>query len=182
MSESLNNVEYLYKSYYNKLKFFFLKSGITTETAEELCQETFIKVYNNREKFDPNKGSENTWVYAIARNELTDLFRRNNKEKNIIEYSSWENLVSSYDSSTYKREEERILMEKLTKSIHLLKEPEKSIVILHCIHGKSIAETSLQTGIAQRTVSRRLVSALSLLKEELKSLGIDKSWLEGAQG
>ncbi|MBM9499082.1 sigma-70 family RNA polymerase sigma factor [Leptospira sp. 201903071] len=181
MSVSLDNVEYLYKSYYNKLKFFFLKSGVTTETAEELCQETFIKVYNHREKFDPTKGSENTWVYAIARNELTDYFRKNNKEKNSVEFSSWETLISSYESSAYKREEERILLEKLTQSIHMLKEPEKSIVVLHCIHGKSIAETSFQTGIAQRTVSRRLVSALTLLKEELRSLGIDKTWLEGVQ-
>ncbi|TGL92783.1 RNA polymerase sigma factor [Leptospira barantonii] len=181
MSVTLDNVEYLYRSYYDKLKFFFLKSGITTETAEELCQETFIKVYNHREKFDATKGSESTWIYSIARNELIDFYRRSQKDKNVVEFSSWENLVSSFESSTYKLEEQKILMEKLKKSISILKEPERSIVILHCIHGKSIAETSERTGVAQRTVSRRLVSALTLLREELKSSGIDKTWLEGVK-
>ncbi|XDD51089.1 RNA polymerase sigma factor [Leptospira sp. WS92.C1] len=181
MTLNLNNVEYLYKSYYNKLKFFFLKSGITMDVAEELCQETFIKVYNNRDKYDSVKGSENSWVYAIARNELTDFFRKNAKNVNSIEIGSWDTLTSSYDASITRQEEERILLEKLNKSIHLLKEPEKSIVVLHCIRGKSIAETSLQTGIAQRTISRRLVSALTLLREELKSLGVDKTWLEGVK-
>ncbi|TGL82096.1 RNA polymerase sigma factor [Leptospira yasudae] len=181
MSIKLDNVEYLYKSYYNKLKFFFLKSGITNETAEELCQETFMKVYNHRERFDSSKGSESTWVYSIARNELIDYFRKSRKEKNLVDFSSWENLVSSYETSAYKLEEEKVLLEKLSKSIHLLKEPEKSIVILHCIHGKSIAETSSHTGIAQRTISRRLVSALKLLREELQTSGIDESWLQGGK-
>ncbi|MDV6237287.1 sigma-70 family RNA polymerase sigma factor [Leptospira ellisii] len=180
MSDTLDNVERLYKSYYDKLKFFFLKSGITNESAEELCQETFIKIYNNHKKYDPAKGSENTWVYAIAKNELIDFYRRNKNEKAVTDWEKWENLTFSSGSSQ-NNAEEKLLMEKLNKSIHQLKEPEKSIVVLHCIHGKSIAETSERTGIAQRTVSRRLVSAFKLLKEELRISGIDKSWLQGAQ-
>ncbi|TGK34452.1 sigma-70 family RNA polymerase sigma factor [Leptospira gomenensis] len=180
MSDTLEEVERLYKSYYNKLKFFFLKSGLTNESAEELCQETFIKIYKHHQKYDPNKGSENTWVYAIAKNELIDFYRRNKNEKTIIDWEKWENLTFSSGSSQNDAEE-KMLMEQLNKSIHQLKEPEKSIVVLHCIHGKSIAETSEQTGIAQRTVSRRLVSAFKLLKDELKMSGIDGSWLQGVQ-
>lgn len=49
------------------------------EAADELTQETFLKVWKNLKKFQVDKNFK-IWIYAIARNVLIDWFR---KKKNI---------------------------------------------------------------------------------------------------
>lgn len=39
------------------------------EDAEEVVQDTFVKVFDNAARFDPVRGSVRAWVYTIARNE-----------------------------------------------------------------------------------------------------------------
>ncbi len=49
---------------------------VTRETAEDLTQATFERVIKHWRRYDPALASERTWVLAIARNVLTDHFRR----------------------------------------------------------------------------------------------------------
>lgn len=42
--------------------------------AEDLAQESFVRVYRHRHRFDPNQGFR-TWLYAIAMNLVRDRFR-----------------------------------------------------------------------------------------------------------
>ncbi len=46
------------------------------ETAEDLTQTTFERALRNWSRFDPRRGSERTWLLAIARNLLIDQHRR----------------------------------------------------------------------------------------------------------
>jgi RNA polymerase sigma-70 factor (ECF subfamily) len=178
MSSNLGNAEYIYLNYYNRLKYFFQKSGLSPETAEELSQDTIVKVYSNHDKYHEDKGEEHTWIYAIARNELIDYYRKSHKEKILLDHQLSERAFNP-NSKGLNEEDKEETLDALRTAIDMLKEPEKSIVLLHCIHGKTIAETSKYTGIAQRTISRRLVSALILLKEDLKSKGINNNSLAG---
>lgn len=56
--------------------FAFLAYSVSAQTAEDLTATTFERVVRSWERFDPNKGSERTWVLSIARNVLTDHYRR----------------------------------------------------------------------------------------------------------
>jgi len=44
--------------------------------AEELVQDTFVRLWRGADRFDPARGSARTWIYAIARNSAIDLQRR----------------------------------------------------------------------------------------------------------
>jgi RNA polymerase sigma-70 factor, ECF subfamily len=44
--------------------------------AEELVQDTFVRLWRSAGRFDPERGSVRTFVYAIARNAAIDLRRR----------------------------------------------------------------------------------------------------------
>lgn len=44
--------------------------------AEDIVQETFLKVWTHAERFDPDKGSAKGWIYRIATNLCTDRYRR----------------------------------------------------------------------------------------------------------
>ena len=55
------------------------------EVAEDLLQETFIKIWNSAEGYDPDKGRLFTWMMNIARNVAIDKLRSKdyrNAEKN----------------------------------------------------------------------------------------------------
>jgi RNA polymerase sigma-70 factor (ECF subfamily) len=58
--------------------FAFKQSGydVRDSLAEELVQETMIKVWQKASSFDPGKASASTWIFTIARNTRIDLLRK----------------------------------------------------------------------------------------------------------
>ena len=59
------------------IKAFALSgSTLSANHADELVQEVMLKVWQKAGAFNPEKAAASTWVYTIARNCRTDLFRR----------------------------------------------------------------------------------------------------------
>jgi RNA polymerase sigma factor (sigma-70 family) len=56
--------------------YAFLSYSVDAATAEDLTSATFERVVRSWHRFDPERGNERTWILAIARNLLTDHFRR----------------------------------------------------------------------------------------------------------
>jgi RNA polymerase sigma-70 factor (ECF subfamily) len=53
---------------------YLVRSLQNQDDAADLAQETFARVYENRDKFDPRR-KFSTWLYAIATNLVRDRFR-----------------------------------------------------------------------------------------------------------
>ena len=47
-----------------------------TQAAEDVVQETFLRAYRARQRFDPNRASFGTWLYQIALNYCRSHLRR----------------------------------------------------------------------------------------------------------
>jgi RNA polymerase sigma-70 factor (ECF subfamily) len=59
------------------IKAFALSgSSLSASHADELVQEVMLKVWQKAGGFNPEKAAASTWVYTIARNCRTDMFRR----------------------------------------------------------------------------------------------------------
>jgi RNA polymerase sigma-70 factor (ECF subfamily) len=56
--------------------YAFFAYSVPEPTAEDLTSNTFEKVLRSWSQFDATRGSERTWILAIARNVLMDHFRR----------------------------------------------------------------------------------------------------------
>jgi RNA polymerase sigma-70 factor (ECF subfamily) len=56
--------------------FAFFAYSVSRETAEDLTASTFERVIRAWDGYDPERGPERAWVLAIARNLLTDHYRR----------------------------------------------------------------------------------------------------------
>ncbi|EMO59494.1 sigma-70, region 4 [Leptospira santarosai str. CBC1416] len=64
---------------------------------------------------------------------------------------------------------EKAFLEKTIKgTIESLPEPEKSIILYKELKRKTLKETARALGISERTVSRRLISAISLLRAKME--------------
>ena len=47
----------------------------STQVAEDLTQETFLRIWIHRDRFDPSRGSAAAWLMAVARNAAVDYLR-----------------------------------------------------------------------------------------------------------
>jgi RNA polymerase sigma-70 factor, ECF subfamily len=66
--------EDLFRRYYRPVVAFFLHKGFSTEESRDLAQETFFRVYKNREGFRGDSSAE-TWLFQIAANLYKNTLR-----------------------------------------------------------------------------------------------------------
>ncbi|MDE0930114.1 MAG: sigma-70 family RNA polymerase sigma factor, partial [Halioglobus sp.] len=67
----------LFRHFAPLMKAFALSgSTLSANNADELVQEVMLKVWQKAGAFNAEKAAASTWIYTIARNSRTDLFRR----------------------------------------------------------------------------------------------------------
>jgi len=76
----------LIKRYLKPIFSFVFRNVSSTQDAEDITQEVFVKIWRNLKKFDQQK-SFKTWIFAIAKNTALDHL----KKKKTIPFSEFEN-------------------------------------------------------------------------------------------
>lgn len=61
-------LESLYAAHAGRVKAYLLRCGFSPTDADDLTQETFLRVFRSLATFDPRRGGLRTWIGAIARN------------------------------------------------------------------------------------------------------------------
>lgn len=51
------------------------------EDAEDLVQDTFVKIWHNLGSYDPSRGELKSWISTVARNQRVDRFRRDSNQR-----------------------------------------------------------------------------------------------------
>ena len=67
----------IYEFFSPRLKNYFIAKGMNDTFAEELVQETMLKIWRKSKQFNPEKASASTWIFTIARNLHIDSLRKN---------------------------------------------------------------------------------------------------------
>ncbi|MBK9737603.1 MAG: RNA polymerase sigma factor [Saprospiraceae bacterium] len=73
----------LYERYSDVLYVMLLKFVVRTELADDLLQDTFVKIWKNIDRFDPVKGTLFTWMLRIARNQAIDFLRSSSYQQQL---------------------------------------------------------------------------------------------------
>ncbi len=76
--------EYLFDRYRDAIRRLLVQRSGNASDADDLLQETFIKVYINLHKYSPEY-TFGQWVYTIARNTFVDFVRRRQDDLSIDE-------------------------------------------------------------------------------------------------
>jgi len=79
-------LEILIKRYLKLIYSFAFRFVSSSQEAEDIAQEVFIKMWRNLKKFDKNKKFKN-WIFSIAKNTCLDAM----KKKKTIPFSEFEN-------------------------------------------------------------------------------------------
>lgn len=139
--------------------YFFVRLGASLD-AEDLTTKTFMKALGNLNQFQ-NKAQFSTWVYAIAKNELMDFFR---KRKPVLPFDEeWHQPTSgSLEEETDRLKEEKV--KRVDKLLAQLPQKYTQVLRLRFLQNLSIAETAQTLGISQSNVKVRQLRALQKAK------------------
>ncbi|MFD1628308.1 RNA polymerase sigma factor [Pseudopedobacter beijingensis] len=157
--------EHVYKNYgaqVYRLAFRFLKDKAQ---SEEIVQETFIKLWLNREKLDIN-GNLWLYLYVIAKRlSLNELRKISQSEE--LSAQLLLNITDAHNGT-----EEEVLaadMEKFTESVlNKLPNQQQTIFRLSRVEGLTHQQIAEKLGISPNTVKNHMVEALKNIKNQLK--------------
>jgi len=155
--------------------YFLLFSLLKNETeAEDVAQETVIKVYQNLDKFRGDSQFR-TWVLSIARNEgLGRLRKIGNRREDSLDAETDEQggdftpaILTSWREIPADALQQKELGAILRKAIERLPEIYRNVVLLRDIEEMDIRETAAALGISETSVKVRLHRARAMLQRSL---------------
>ena len=172
----------LYRRYKDKLFSFILQFVKHQRTAEDIFQETFVRVVKHSARFDPEK-KFSSWVYTIAANLCRDELKWRKRRRNQIPMESGDAsgdgsgllLKDRIKSGEMGPREELELNERhslLNEAIGRLPEKFRMVMELNIRQGFKYREVAKILKCPLGTVKSRIHKAVEMLREDLTSSGI----------
>lgn len=154
---------------YDKSLYSYIFSLVKEKyLAEDLLQETFIKIYKNLDKYDIGKNFS-AWIITIARNTVYDYSKKKKiKTLNILEEKDCYIQETNNDPSRILEEKEKI--EILDKLVNKLPEKYRDIIILKYFDELKYHEIAEVLNTDDAKVKWKLYEARELLIREMNVL------------
>ncbi len=157
---AFDNIYFVYNTKLSKFVYSLVKTGAD---VEEIVQDVFVKIWENREKLKTFTSFE-SYLFAIAYNTTVSLLRKRLKESQYIEYvkSVQIEIDDSGTSESYDWEE---IDKKLNLLIEKMPARQKEVFKMKHIEGFSYKEIAGNLGLSVNTIENHIVKAHKYLKE-----------------
>lgn len=166
--------EQLFKLFYSKMMTVCLRYTLDRDTAQELLQDGFIKVFDKLEKYD-NSGSFEAWVKRIIVNTCIDNYRK--EKRNLLMYEEDDAAFKEIDDSLSNfgdAEMEGINSQIILQAISELSPAYRTVFNLFVIENyshKEIAETlDISEGTSKSNLAKAKLNLQRTLKSKLKDI------------
>ena len=150
-----------------RLKYFLIKGGMSESAAEDVLQETMMKVWRKAGLFDSSKASASTWVYAIARNVKIDRIRKENRPEPDPEDPCFVPDDPETGEQAVSRKQDR---ERIQKAMAMLPPEQMTIIKMSFFEEKSHGEIAEMLDIPLGTVKSRIRLAFGKIRAEMEVL------------
>ena len=141
------------------------------EEAEEVSQDTFIKVYTSLKKF---KGDSkfSTWIYKVTYNTCLDRLKKNKRQQHVVSIDEFtEKHLKTIDNALENMVEEERL-NAIQECINLLPSEDGFLLTLYYFEEQSLAEISEIVGISANHIKVKLYRSrkklVAILKQRLE--------------
>ncbi len=156
--------EEIYKLYSARLFGNIYKMVKEKSTAQEILQEVFVKLWNNRASIDPER-SFRSYLFRIAENSVYDFFRKAARDRKM------QARLIAAATEHYEHIEEMLLRKEnnrvLQNAIDSLSPQRQQVFRLCKLEGKTYEEVGQQLGISASTISDHIVKANKAIREYL---------------
>ena len=156
----------------------FIRRRVPNEAdAEDLLQDVFSALVEANRLLMPIE-HVGGWLFRVARNRITDLFRRKQSEPirdAAVEDEDGEplriaDLLPSPDAGPEARYMRNMFLEELVVALEELPDEQRDVFVAHELEGRSFRELSAESGINMNTLLARKRYAVIHLRDRLKDI------------
>lgn len=155
----------LVRKYHVALLNFFHRMNVYTGDRDDLVQETFIRLYNYREKYKP-AAKFTTFLYMMARQVQIDYFRRQQRRTILAEAlknEPVEELSMGVNRAGFEEKKEMV-----ERALNTLSEEMRCVVVMSIYQGLKYVEIAEILNIPVGTVKTRMFHALQKLEKVIE--------------
>lgn len=157
----------MHDDYAGPLFTFALRSVGDREAAEEIVQDTLLRAWRNADRYDPAKGSLDTWVFTICRNLVIDHHRRQGARPRVVATID----EVGHPSVVHDELDRALESWQVARGLRSLSDDHRRVIVETYYRGASVAEAADHLGIPEGTVKSRLYYALRNLRLALEEIG-----------
>jgi RNA polymerase sigma factor (sigma-70 family) len=161
-----------------RLRNFIRRRVADYDDADDILQEVFYELVETYRLMKPVE-QVTAWLFRVARNRITDLFRQKTREELRNEPPAFaedgemlqlEELLPSPDAGPDAIYARNMLLEELDAAIDELPDEQREVFIAHEVMGYSFKELAEQTGTSVNTLLSRKHYAVLHLRERLQAI------------
>lgn len=169
-----NAFDQLVERYYQHVMNYLCHQCWDKILAEDICQDTFVKLYNSKEKYKPVTTFK-AFLFTVARNVFIDNYRKIKKSKTIsldalYGESSFVSLIQGINPDSGETIDSNERLAKIMLAIQELPEILKDVFILSEIEQLKYSEISEILNIPVGTVKSRMFNAVKILQKLLQGV------------
>ena len=161
----------------SRLRNFIRRRVPDPRDAEDILQEVFYELVEANRLLMPIEHVTG-WLFRVARNRITDLFRKKKPETfsdtavedEEGELLQIEDLLPSPDAGPEALYVRSVLLDELEVALDELPDEQREVFVAHELEGRSFKELSAESGVNVNTLLARKRYAVLHLREQLQSI------------
>jgi len=176
MAENDSRISEIVAAEGSRLRAFIRRRVPDASDVEDILQEVFYRLVEANRLLMPIEHVTG-WLFRVARNRITDLFRKNEPESlgDAIEGEDGEmlrldDLLPSPDAGPEALYIRHVLLEEIEYALAELPDEQRDVFIAHELEGRSFKELSAETGVNVNTLLSRKRYAVLHLRERLQTI------------
>ena len=162
---------------HSRLRSFIRRRVPDPRDAEDILQDVFYELVEANRLLMPIH-QVTGWLFRVARNRITDLFRKRTPERfsdaavahEDDDLLRLEDLLPSPDAGPEALYERHVLLDELESAIGELPPEQREVFVAYELEGRSFKEMAAETGVSVNTLLSRKRYAVLHLRERLKSI------------
>jgi RNA polymerase sigma-70 factor (ECF subfamily) len=129
--------------------------GAGSHLADDAVQETFLRVFRNRTRFDSSRTFA-AWFYTILRNVCADFRRQGTRQSALLERFAQDPSFHAEQPRETPAEDDILL---------LINAADREVLIYRLVHGMTFEEIAMQLGCSLESAKKRAQRALQRLRQ-----------------
>ncbi len=152
-----------------RLRNFVRRRVADLADAEDILQDVFFALAQ-ADRAVPPVEDVGAWLFRVARNRITDFFRKKKPEALDDLGEGIDDLLPSPDAGPEAAYARGVLIDELDAALAELPAEQREVFIAHEIEGRSFKDLAAQTGVGVNTLLSRKRYAVLHLRERLRAI------------
>lgn len=154
----------IYNKYSKKLYKFGYSLLKSHEETENLVQDVFLNLWENRNKVEKDS-SIKSYIFAITYNSAISILRKKAMESKFVEYLK--SLQIIYEKPVNMELEYTELTNKINEIVYALPQRQKEVYLLHKVEALKYSEIAVLLDISVNTIENHMSRALKTIRKKL---------------